>query len=124
MVDVVPIFVTPIQSPLLQDNIGVTYARTSNFRMEQVTYVPLYFMAMPRSIITITEASFVSALVNIVVGITSRPQTPRGAKFLSLHEAMPQKVNIVFISQPLDQGRGSSNPPRPRIFWIVNGAFK
>jgi len=47
MVDVVPIFITHVQSLLDQDNIGVTYARTSNFRMEPVTSMPLYFIAMP-----------------------------------------------------------------------------
>jgi hypothetical protein len=45
--DVVPIFVAPIQSLLQQSNIGVTYVGTSNFIMEPITYVPLYSMAMP-----------------------------------------------------------------------------
>jgi hypothetical protein len=76
--DVVLIFVALIQSLLHQDNIGVTYVGTSNFRMEPITFVPLYYMAMPQFIITITKVSFVSTLVNIVVGSKSRPQTPRG----------------------------------------------
>jgi hypothetical protein len=47
MVDVVPIYVTPIPSLLHQNNIGVTYARTSNFQMEPIRFMPLYFVAMP-----------------------------------------------------------------------------
>jgi len=47
MTDVVPIFVALIPSPLHQNNIGVTYVRTSKFRMELIRYMPLYFVAMP-----------------------------------------------------------------------------
>jgi len=47
MANVVPIFVAYVQSLLHQDNIGITYVGTSNFKMELVTYVPLYFVAMP-----------------------------------------------------------------------------
>jgi hypothetical protein len=46
VIDVIPIFVAPIPSLLHQNNIGVTYARISNFKMEPVRYVPLYFVAM------------------------------------------------------------------------------
>jgi hypothetical protein len=55
-VDVILIFVVLVQSLLQQNNIGVTYARTSNFKMELVIFVPLYFMAMPQFIIIITKA--------------------------------------------------------------------
>jgi hypothetical protein len=48
--------------------------------------------------ITVTEVPFVSALVHIVVGIRSTPQTPRGTKLVSLHENMPIEVNKVFVS--------------------------
>jgi hypothetical protein len=78
--DVVPIFIAFVQSLLHQDNIGITYARTSNFKMELITSMPLYFEVMPQYIIIVNEASFVSAPVNIIVGIISKPQTPRGAK--------------------------------------------
>ncbi len=78
MADVVPISITHVQSLLHQDNIGVTYARTSNFIMELITYVPLYSMAMPQSIIIVIEALFVSTPFNIIVDIKFRPQTPRG----------------------------------------------
>jgi len=45
--NVIPIFVAHVQSLLHHDNIRVTYAKTLNFRMEPVTSMPLYFVAMP-----------------------------------------------------------------------------
>ncbi len=116
-VDVVPIFVAPIQSLLQQSNIGVTYVGTSNFRMEPITYVPLYSMAMPQSIIIVTESPFVSTLITIVGSIRSKPHTPRGTKFLNLHENFLRKVNRVLVSQPSDQGGGDLNPPRPQGYF-------
>ncbi len=47
MADVVFIYVAHVPSLLHQNNIGVTYAKTSNFRMELIRFVPLYFVAMP-----------------------------------------------------------------------------
>jgi hypothetical protein len=46
-VDVVLIFVAHVQSLLHQDNIIVTYVGISNFIMEPVTSMPLYYVAMP-----------------------------------------------------------------------------
>jgi hypothetical protein len=43
---VVPIFVTHAISMLHHNNIRVTYAKTSNFKMELVKFVPLYFVGM------------------------------------------------------------------------------
>jgi hypothetical protein len=98
VVDVVLIFIVPTQSLLHNNNIGVTYRRTSKFRMKLVRSIPLYFVVMCWSMITVTEVPFVSALVHIVVGIRSTPQTPRGTKLVSLHENMPIEVNKVFVS--------------------------
>jgi hypothetical protein len=105
-VDVVLIFVVPIQSLLQLNNIGVTYARTSIFRMEPVRSMPLDFMAMPLSIITIIEVSFVSALVTTTGGIKSKPHTSKGTKFVNLHDDFPKELNRVFASQPSDQRGG------------------
>jgi hypothetical protein len=52
-------------------------------------------------------------LVNTIVGIKFEPQTPKGTNFLSLHEDMPREVKGIFVNQPLNQGGGDSNPPRP-----------
>jgi hypothetical protein len=110
-VDVVPISVALVQTLLQQNNIAVTYARISNFRMELVRYVPLCSMAMPQFIITVTKVPFVLAPVIIVGGIKSIPHIPRGTKFVNLHEDFPRDMNKVFASKPLDQGGGGLNPP-------------
>ncbi len=68
----------------------MTYVGTFNFRMEPITSLPLYSMAMLQFMITIVEAPFVSAPIHIVVGITSIPQTQRGTKFVNLREDMPK----------------------------------
>jgi len=81
--------------------------------MALVRYVPLYFMAMPQSIIIVIKAPFVSALVTTVGSIKSRQHTPRGTKFVNLHEDFRGKVNKDFARQPSDQGGGNSNSPRP-----------
>jgi hypothetical protein len=47
MADIVPISIVHVQSLLQQNNIGVTYAKISNFRMELVRSMPLYFVALP-----------------------------------------------------------------------------
>jgi hypothetical protein len=47
MADVIPIYVAPIPTLLHQNNIGVTYAGPSNFKMELIISMPLYYVAMP-----------------------------------------------------------------------------
>ncbi len=47
VVDVVPISVAHVPSLLHQNHIKDTYAKTSNFIMEPVRSMPLYYMAMP-----------------------------------------------------------------------------
>ncbi len=66
-INVVPIFVTHVQILLQQNNIGVTYVRTSNFKMELIIFVPLYYVLIAQSIITITKAPFVLALLLMLV---------------------------------------------------------
>jgi hypothetical protein len=97
MANVIPIFAVSIPSLLHQNNIGVTYARTSNFKMEPIRSVPLY-VAMPRFIFTVTKALFILTLVHIVDGVKSKSQTPRGTKFVSLHENIPRRVNNFLVN--------------------------
>ncbi len=52
--DVIPIYIAPVPSLLHQNNIGVMYVRTSNFKMEVVSSMPLYFVAMAESMITVS----------------------------------------------------------------------
>jgi hypothetical protein len=47
MADIVPISIVHVQSLFQQNNIGVTYAKISNFRMELVRSMALYFVALP-----------------------------------------------------------------------------
>ncbi len=97
---------------LQQKNIGITYVGTSNFKMELVKSVQLYFVVMPQVIITFIEVPFVLALITIVSNIRSRPHTPRGTQFVNLDENFPKEVNKVFASQPSDQGGSGLDPPR------------
>jgi hypothetical protein len=46
MVDVVHVFVAPAPNLLHHNNVGVTYLRISNLRMEPIKSIPLYSMAM------------------------------------------------------------------------------
>jgi hypothetical protein len=73
LVDVVPIFVALAPNLLHHNNVKVTYAETSNFKMEPVRSAPLYFVAMPQSMVIITEAPFVTTPIHIVVNMKSRP---------------------------------------------------
>jgi hypothetical protein len=62
--------------------------------------------------ITVTNVPFVLTPIHNVVGIKSKPQTPRGTKFVNLHEDMPKEVDKVFVNQPLDP-RGGLYPLGP-----------
>ncbi len=73
MANVVPILVVLVQSLLHQDNIGISYVGTSNFRMELVN-IYVNSMVMPQFMIIITKALFVLMPVNIVVSIRSKTQ--------------------------------------------------
>jgi len=52
--DVVPIYVALAPSLFHHHNVGITYARTSNFKVEPIRFVPLYSMAMSHSMVTFT----------------------------------------------------------------------
>ncbi len=93
MADVVLIFIALTPSLLHHNHVGVIYAKNSNFKMELVRSVPLYFVEMPQYIITMIEAPFVSTLIHNVVGIMSKPQSPRGTEHVNVHEKVPKEVN-------------------------------
>jgi len=98
MVDVVLVFVVIVPSLLHQNHIGVTYSGTSNFKMELVRFVPLYFIAMPQFIIIIIEPPFVSTPIHIIDGFRSKTQTPRIIEFVNLHENILENVNKIYAS--------------------------
>ncbi len=99
MVDIIPISTVPITSLLHQNHIGISYVKISNFRMEPISSMPLYPLAMPQSIIKVIEPPFVSTPIYIVDGVRFRMQTPRTTKFVSLHEDILGEVNKVFPSR-------------------------
>ncbi len=73
MVNVVLIFVAHLPNLLHHNNVGITYAGTSNFKMELVRFVPLYFVAMLQSMVTIVKVPFVITPTQTIVGMKSRP---------------------------------------------------
>ncbi len=73
MADVVPISIAPMPNMLHHNNVGVTYPWISNFRMELVRYIPLCFMAMFQSMVTVIKTPFVTTPTHIVVSMRSRP---------------------------------------------------
>jgi len=73
MVDVILVSVAPAPSMLHHNNVGVTYLWTSNLRMELITYVPLYYVVMPQSMVIVIEAPFVTTPTHIVVSMRSKP---------------------------------------------------
>jgi hypothetical protein len=56
--------------------------------------------------VIITEAPFVIGLAHTIVGMKSKPQTPRGIDLMSMHTKMPKKMNKVFVRHPSNLGRG------------------
>jgi hypothetical protein len=105
VVDVVLISVAFISNMLHHNNVGVTYPITSNLKMEPIRSIPLYFVAMPESMVIVTSTPFVIALAHIIVSMRSRPHTPRET-LLSVHIKMPKEVDKIFTRQPLDPGIG------------------
>jgi hypothetical protein len=60
MANIVPTFVAHTPNLLHHNNVEATYVGTSNFKMEQIRSVPLYFVAMVQSMVTIIEGPFVT----------------------------------------------------------------
>jgi hypothetical protein len=89
VVDVIHVSIALILNMLHQNHIGVTCERTSNFRMESVRSMPLYFVAMPQFIIIVIEPSFLLAPIHTIDGARSITQTPRAIEFVNLHENIP-----------------------------------
>jgi hypothetical protein len=52
--------------------------------------------------VTIIETPFITTPAHIVVGMKSRPQTPRGIELVNVHTKMPREANIIFVDWPSD----------------------
>jgi hypothetical protein len=131
MIDIVLIFVALAPNMLHHNNIGITCAGASNFRMEPVRSIPLYYVAMLQSMVIVTEVPFVTAPAHTIVGMRSKPQTLWVTQLVSVHKKMPKKVNKVFARQPSYLGGGGSRPKRTtmtsrtfKLFWIADDESK
>ncbi len=85
MANVAPILVAPTPNMLHHNNVGITYAKTSNFRTKLVKFVPLYSMAMPRSMVIVIETPFTTAPTHIIVGMKYIPLIPRGTYLANVY---------------------------------------
>ncbi len=73
MADLAPIFIIPAPNMFHHNNVGGTYARTSNFKVEPIRFVPLYYVAMPHSMVTVTKVPFTTTPAHIIVVMKSKP---------------------------------------------------
>jgi hypothetical protein len=71
--DLAPISITPTPNLFHHNNVGVTYVGTSNLRMEPIRSIPLYYVAMPHSMVTIVETPFTTTLAHTIASMRSRP---------------------------------------------------
>jgi hypothetical protein len=71
MANIVPISIALAPNMLHHNNVGITYVGASNFRMELIIFVPLYFVAMLQSMVTVTEILFVTTPTHTLVGMRS-----------------------------------------------------
>jgi hypothetical protein len=73
MVDVVLVSIRPAPSMLQTNNVGVINSRTSNLKMELVKFVPLYYVTMLESMVTVTETPIVIVPAHTIVSMRSKP---------------------------------------------------
>jgi hypothetical protein len=111
MADVVLVSIVPTPSLLHHNDVRITYPTIFNLRT--IRFVPLYYMAMPQSMVTITKAPFVTTLVHIVVSMKFKLKTPKETQLPNVHTKMPKEVDKIFVGQPLDLGGGGLDPLRP-----------
>jgi hypothetical protein len=78
MVDVVLISIAPAPNLFHRNNVGVTYEGTSNFRMKPIRFVPLCFVAMLHSMVTVIEAPFTTTLTHTIAGMKVQSINSKG----------------------------------------------
>jgi len=112
MANVAPISMTFTPNLFHHNNVRITYARISNFRLEPRRSIPLYFVAMPHSMIIVTKAPFTTTPTHIIIGMRSIPQISRGIDLVNMHTKMLREVDKIFIGQPSDAGGKGLGPLR------------
>ncbi len=113
MAIVVLIFITLAPNMFHHNNVGVTYVKTSNFKVEPVKSIPLYYVAMLHSMVIVNEVFFLITLAHTNVVMRSKPHTPRGTDLVNMHIKMTKEVDRIFVGQPSYLRGGGSGPPRP-----------
>ncbi len=108
--NILPIFVDLVPNLLHHNNVGVNYVRIFNFKMELVRSIPLYFVAMPHSIIIVIEILFTTTTTHTILGMRSKPQIPKGTNLVSMHTKMPVKVDMIFVTNQSNLRRRGSWP--------------
>ncbi len=73
MANVVLIFLALVPNMLHHNNVGVTYVGTSNFRVEPIRSIPLYYVAMPHSMVIVIEVPFTTTLSHTIPSMRSKP---------------------------------------------------
>jgi len=100
MTNIILVYVAFAPNMLHHNNVRITYAGASNFKMEPIKSVPLYFVAMLQFMVIVTKAPFVTAPAHIIIGMRSKPQTLKVTQLVNVNRKMPKKVNKVFARQP------------------------
>jgi hypothetical protein len=124
MANVAPIFVALTPNLFHHNNVGATSARTSNFKMELVKFVPLFYGNAP-----FNGYSHSSSIFNNTthVGMRSKSQTPRAINLMNMHTEIPRKVDdfcwiaIKSRRRKFKTIRTVKTSKTFRIFWITNG---
>jgi len=70
--NLVPIFIAFTPHLFHHNNVGVTYETTSNFIMELIRSVPLFFVVMRHSMVTIIETPYTITPTHTIVGTRSK----------------------------------------------------
>jgi hypothetical protein len=69
MANIVPISIVLAPNMLHHNNVGITYVGASNFKIEPIRSVPLYFVAMLQFMVIVTETLFITTLAHTLVGM-------------------------------------------------------
>jgi len=71
--NVVPISIAPTPNLFHHNNVGVTYVRISNFRVELIRSIPLYFVAMPHFMVIVIKVPFTTTPTHTITIMRSKP---------------------------------------------------
>jgi hypothetical protein len=109
----------------------LNYPGTSNLIMELVRSIPLYYVAMPQSMVIVTKAPFVIAPTHIVVNMRSKPSNSKGNTTCQCAYKNVQRGGHDFYWTTIRCKKRKLKPTRTiktsmtfKIFWIANDEFR